>query len=75
MKVLYYGGTIITMERPEDAPEAVLTDSQSGRIAAVGTLEEVEKLADETTERVDSVSYTHLDVYKRQVIKLVKCIK
>ncbi len=53
MKVLYYGGTIITMERPEDAPEAVLTDSQSGRIAAVGTLEKVEKLADETTERVD----------------------
>ena len=48
MKVLYYGGTIITMERPEDAPEAVLTDPQSGRIAAVGTLEEVEKLADET---------------------------
>ena len=53
MKILYYGGTIITMENREDSPEAVLVDTESGRIAAVGTLEEVSVLVGEKAEKVD----------------------
>ena len=53
MKRLYYGGSIITMEQETDSPEAVLIDTETGRIEAVGTLEEVSALADEDTEKTD----------------------
>ncbi len=53
MQIIYYGGRIITMENPEDFPEAILVDTESGRITAVGTLEEVRALAGEKAESVD----------------------
>lgn len=43
METLFYGGSIITMESPEDKPEAVLV--RDGVIKKVGTLDEVRKCA------------------------------
>lgn len=47
MQKLYFGGPIITMENETDDPEAVLIDSDSGKILAVGTYEELSAQASE----------------------------
>lgn len=51
MKILYFGGPIITMEPDAEHPEAVLTED--GRIAGAGPLKQLEELAGEGIERVD----------------------
>lgn len=51
MRTLYFGGPIITMEPENEHPEAVLTED--GRIAAAGSLKQLEEMAGKEAERVD----------------------
>lgn len=51
MQTLYYNGTIITVNDAQPQAEALLVEN--GRIAAVGTFDEVQQLADAQTEKVD----------------------
>lgn len=51
MQTLYYGGDVITMKEPSDAPEAVLVED--GTIRYVGSLEEAEALCTEETVRTN----------------------
>lgn len=51
MQKLYYGGDIITMEKEEDAPEAVLVSD--GKIVYVGGLEEAKQHCGPLAEQVD----------------------
>ena len=64
---LYIGGKILTMEKEEYA-EALLVEN--GKIKAVGTQEELEAMGRGAEcirlHGAVAVSYTHLDVYKRQ---------
>ena len=67
---------------PFDAPPALAPRGLTGKVIAVGLLDEFSRLQDATHVtseerdiagawaddiRIDAVSYTHLDVYKRQV--------
>ena len=60
MKSFYINGTVITME--DDALYAEAVCAENGKILAVGDQDEIMKLYEEP------VSYTHLDVYKRQPV-------
>lgn len=51
MEKVYFGGNIVTMRYEGETVEAVLTEH--GRIKAVGTLEEIESMAESDAERVN----------------------
>lgn len=51
METIYFGGSILTMEHPNDCPEAVLV--KNGLIARVGTLEQVSLCAGSRAKRVN----------------------
>lgn len=55
MKTLYFGGSILTMDKTRPRAEALLT--QDGYIIAVGDLVELEKLS-EGSERIDLCGHT-----------------
>ena len=50
-KVMFFGGNIITMEHQEDKCNCLLIEN--GIIKKVGSLEEIEKEIDETTNKID----------------------
>lgn len=56
METIYHSGRILTMIDQDDDPEAVLV--RDGRIAAVGTLEQVRAAATPRAERVDLAGRT-----------------
>ncbi len=53
MKKLFYGGPIITMEREGDSPEAVLINTDTGRIEAVGARSDLERIAGHEVQSID----------------------
>ena len=44
MQTLFFGGSIITMEKENESPEAVLVEN--GKIKNVGTLQKLREIAD-----------------------------
>jgi len=51
MKTIYYGGSILTMEQPDDYPEAVLVEN--GIIRKTGTLNAVTSIAGKRVQKIN----------------------
>lgn len=51
MKTIYYGGSIVTMEKQSDNPEAILVEN--GIIHTVGSLSDVEKASNGKAKKID----------------------
>lgn len=61
MQKLFYGGTIVTMEKEEERPEAVLV--QNGKILFVGDLAEAELLCHGQAEKIYLEGHTMLPAF------------
>ena len=61
MQTLYTNGTILTMEHPEDKPEALLVED--GRIAALGSEKELRTLCHANCEQVDLHDHTLMPAF------------